>query len=213
MLVLGDAHAATRDRRRSLYAAYRAAAADVAVQAGDLMYYAPPVETYFIGGNNEDFDVVEALRRGVDPGPGVSNVHLLDGAVHDVEGVRVTGVSGNFAPTVFDEPRSVLAGDRRRHFVAADLERAAALEDVDVLVLHEGPVGLPVEEEYEPGCEHVNRLLRALEPELVLVGHHHQHARATIEGCRVVALAPAWERYYTLDPADLVLTAHETPPA
>ncbi|ESP89958.1 metallophosphoesterase family protein [Candidatus Halobonum tyrrellensis] len=209
MLVLGDAHADEADKRAALSAAYDAADADVAVQAGDLLWYDLPVETWFVAGNNEAYDTVDALRAGETP-DGVCNAHLLASTAADVEGVRVAGLSGNYAPTQYDKPRSELAGDRRRHFVRDDVERLAELDDVDVLVTHEAPHGL-LYYGYDPGCEHVDGLIDALDPDLCLVGHHHEHHETEVAGCRVVSLAPAWERYYTLDPSDLTLDAYDTP--
>ena len=204
MLVLGDAHADDADHRRALDRAYAATDDDVALQTGDLLTYDLPKETWFIAGNNEDFDVVEAMRAGERP-PGTANAHLLASTAVDLSGIRVAGLSGNFAPTRYDKPRSQLSGDRRRHFTREDVERAATLADVDVFLTHEAPHGLLVQEDYDVGCTHVDRLLQTIEPDLCLVGHHHEHAETRFGTTRVVSLAPVWEAYYTLDPADLDL--------
>ncbi|MFC6718343.1 hypothetical protein ACFQGT_11940 [Natrialbaceae archaeon GCM10025810] len=171
----------------------------------------------------------------------VRNVHLLASTAATVEGLRVAGLSGNYALTQHDRSRGDLEGDRRRHFTHEDVERAAELvdgdetgergggdagerddggdgegegtdegEDIDVFLAHEAPLGL-LSYGYDPGCEHVNRLLRDLSPSLCLVGHHHCHREAEIEGVRVVSLAPTWERYYTLEPETLRLEAHDPP--
>jgi len=66
MLVLGDAHADSPERREALLAAYRATDESVTLQLGDLMYYDLPVQTYFIAGNNEDFDVIDYTVRDKD---------------------------------------------------------------------------------------------------------------------------------------------------
>ncbi|WP_227355469.1 metallophosphoesterase family protein [Haladaptatus salinisoli] len=211
MLVLGDAHADDPDNRRALFAAYRASDADVALQLGDLMYYDLPKPTWFVAGNNEDFDTIAALRNGLVSNSEVRNANLLASTAVDVDGVRVAGLSGNYAPTQYDRPRANLVAERRRHFTREDVERAMALQSVDVLLTHEAPHGLPVAEDYDVGCSHVDDLLSVLDPELCLVGHHHQHAEATLENTRVVSLAPTWERYYTLDPDSLSLTWFETP--
>ena len=212
MLVLGDAHADDPDNRRALLAAYDAADADVALQVGDLGYYDPPVPTWFVAGNNEDFDVIEALR-GRDRALGEPRLHLLASDAAEVEGLRIAGLSGNYAPTRYDKPRSELSGERRRHFVRDDVERAAELDDVDVLLVHQAPHGLLRVAGRDPGCAAIDDLLSALSPQLCLVGHYHRHAEATIEGVRTVALAPVWERYYALDPDTLALERHRTPDA
>jgi len=213
MLVLGDAHATTPDRREALLAPYRIEDPDVALHVGDLEYYDLPAPTWFVAGNNEDLDVIDALRTrersdGTEVAAldGVRNAHLLASTVADVSGLRVAGLSGNYAPTRYEKSRSDLVGDRRRHFTREDVDRAASLADVDVFLAHEAPPGL-----FWYGCEQVTALLERLNPGLCLVGHHHEHREAEIAGVRTVSLAPVWERYYTLDPEELRLTAHDTP--
>lgn len=213
MLLLGDAHANKADRRRALFAAIRDSGASVALQAGDLFYYDLPIETYFIAGNNEDFDVIDALRYGRLESSDVRNVNLIASDVVEIDGLRVGGLSGNYAPTQYDKPREALYEQRRRHFVREDVERAKRLEDVDVFLAHEVPHGTPVTEEYEVGCTAIDEILEVLEPDLCIAGHHHQHTESTFGDTRVVTLAPAWESYYTLDPETLEITRHETPPA
>lgn len=213
MLVLGDAHADDPDRRRALVGAYRDAEADVALQLGDLLHYDLPVQTYFIAGNNEDFDIIESLRHGRVRSREVRNVTLIASTVVEVAGLRIAGLSGNYAPTQFEKPRSALLGERRRHFVREDVERAKQLEDVDVFLAHEAPHGTDVAEDYSVGCTHIDEILRTLQPDLCLVGHHHQHEESTFGPTRVVTLEPAWESYYRLDPETLSITRYETPSA
>ena len=208
MLVLGDAHADDSDHRRALLDAYGAADADVALQLGDLLHYDLPIPTYFIGGNNEDFDVIDALRRG--DAAGTTNAHLLASDVAEVAGLRVAGLSGNYAPTQYEKSREELAGERRRHFVREDVERLKELDDVDVLLTHEAPRGL-IYYGYDAGCERIDELLDAVEPDLCLVGHHERHVESEYGDSRVVSLAPAWESYYELDPDSLSLTRHDAP--
>ncbi|WP_115862407.1 metallophosphoesterase family protein [Halorussus litoreus] len=208
MLVLGDAHADDPDNRRALLAAYREVDAEVALQTGDLLSYDLPTPTYFIGGNNEEFDVIDALRAGEDAA--TTNVHLLASSAAEVAGLRVAGLTGNYAPTKYDADRADLSGDRRRHFVREDVEHLKRLDDVDVLLAHEAPHGL-IYYGYDAGCERIDELVDALEPALCLVGHHERHAETTRGDTRVLSLAPAWERYYELDPETLELTDHATP--
>ncbi|MGM0371358.1 MAG: metallophosphoesterase family protein [Halobacteriota archaeon] len=211
MLVLGDAHANTPDRRAALLRAYRATDPDVALQLGDLFYYDLPVETYFIAGNNEDFDVIDALRHGRVRSRNTRNARLLDSRAVELDGLRIGGLSGNFAPTQYEKPRSALRGDRRRHFVRADVEALKRVGSVDVLLTHEAPHGTDVDEEYTVGCRPVDELISALSPDLCLTGHHHQHTETTVGDTRVITTAPAWESYYELDPDTLAVTRHETP--
>jgi len=208
MLVLGDAHASDPDRCEILLELYRTLEPDRVLQLGDLERYDLPAPTWFIAGNNEDFDVIDALRAGEHPAETNDNVHLLASTAATVDGLRVAGLSGNFAPTRYDLPRDELAGERRRHFTREDIDRAADLEDIDVFLTHEAPNGL-LSYGYDPGCTYVDDVLETLSPELCLVGHHHRHREAEISGTRVVSLAPAWEHYYTLEPETLALESHE----
>ena len=218
MLVLGDAHADDPENRRALRAAYRAADEATALQLGDLLAYDLPAPTWFVAGNNEEFDVIDALRRGDRPlgafGAAADDgrPRLLASEAVELDGLRVAGLSGNHAPTQFDRSRSQLTGERRRHFVRADVERALALDDVDVFLAHEAPGGLLRRAGRDVGCEWIDRVLRALDPDLCLVGHYHEHVEGTFEGTRVVSLAPAWESYYLLDPETLSLDRRPTPP-
>ena len=209
MLVLGDSHATTPDRREALLEAYRAVDPEAALHLGDLEYYDLPAPTWFVAGNNEDFDVVDALRAGERP-DGVRNANLLASTAADVRGLRVAGLSGNYAPTRFEKSREELVGDRRRHFVRDEVERAARLEDVDVFLTHEAPEGL-IYYGYDAGCEYVTDLLSRLDPDLCLVGHHHVHREDEIAGVRTVCLSPVWHGYYTLDPETLELSYYDNP--
>ncbi len=211
MLVLGDAHANTPERRQALEQIYEGVDPDVVLQLGDLFYYDLPVETYFIAGNNEDFDVIDALRHGRIRSRNVRNVRLLDSRAVDLRGITIAGLSGNYAPTQYDKPRSALRGERRRHFVRADVETLKRVEEVDVLLTHEAPHGTTVREEYSVGCKPIDELLETLDPDLCLVGHHHQHTENEIGGTRVVTVAPAWDSYYDLDPDTLAVTRHDAP--
>lgn len=211
MLVLGDAHANTLDRRQALERVYEAVDPDVVLQLGDLFFYDLPVETYFIAGNNEDFDVIDALRHGRVRSRHVKKARLLDSRAVELDGLTIAGLSGNFAPTQYDKPRSALSGDRRRHFVRADVQRLKRVGDVDVLLTHEAPHGTTVREEYSVGCGPIDELLDALDPDLCLVGHHHQYTANQIGDTRVVTLAPAWDEYYELDPDTLALARHDSP--
>lgn len=204
MLVLGDAHADTEDHRRALLETYRSVQPDLAIQTGDLLCYDLPAPTWFVAGNNEDLDLIDALRAGTTP-PSTENVHLLDSSVATLAGLRVGGVSGNYAPTQFEKDRSELQGGRRRHFVRAEVERAKTLTNVDAFLTHEAPHGLLDADGYDPGCVHIDEILKAVEPALCLVGHHHEHVEGSFGSTRVVALAPVWESYYRLDPSSLAI--------
>jgi len=213
MLVLGDAHASDPENREALLAAYRDSGADRALHVGDLEHYDLPVPTWFVAGNNEDFDAIEGMRgnetldRWTDESTAPANATLLASTADEVEGLRVAGLSGNYAPTQYEKSREELSGARRRHFVREDVERAKRLEEVDVLLAHEAPRALLG----GLGCEQIDEVIEAVGPDLCLTGHHHRHAEGTLGETRLVGLAPVWESYYLLDPGTLALDRRSTP--
>jgi Icc-related predicted phosphoesterase len=215
VLVLGDAHADDPENRRALCAAYEAADESLALQIGDLLWYDLPIPTWFVAGNNEDFDAIDAMRRGDRTLTDGGRPTLLASSAAEVAGLRVAGLSGNYAPTKYGRSREELTGDRRRHYTRDEVERAKALADegdVDVLLTHEPPHGVVrVAGGRDPGVPPVDELVRALSPSLCLVGHTHRHAEAELGGTRVVSLAPVWNSYYTLDPETLDVRRHRTP--
>jgi len=206
MLVLGDAHAADPENREALLAAYHATDADVALHVGDLEHYDLPVPTYFVAGNNEDFDVIESMRRNETLGG--RNARLIASTAAEVAGLCVAGLSGNYAPTQYEKSRDELSGDRRRHFTHEDIRAAMELADadVDVFLTHEPPQGFMGQ-----GSAHVDEVLRTVRPDLCLVGHHHRHAEGRFEDTRLVGVEPVWESYYEMDPETLELERHDTP--
>lgn len=211
MLVLGDAHARDPDRRAALDRAYGATDAAVALQVGDLQTYDLPIPTWFVAGNDDDLDVIERLRRG-ETTDAVANASLLASDAVDIDGLRVTGLSGNYAPSQYEKDRDELEGGRRRHFTHEDVDAAIGIDgEIDVFLAHEAPHGLLEIDGYDVGCRPIDRVLEALEPRLCLVGHHHEHAESMFGPTRTISLAPAWEVYYRLDPESLALDRFETP--
>lgn len=205
MLVLGDVHGERDGYAALLDRLLRRTDEAPVLQSGDLHHYEPPRDVWFVAGNNEDHDVIDLLRStDAEDRDRYTHVHLLDGVV-GLDGLRVAGLSGNHAPSRYGSQRSELAGERRRHFVSAEVERCKTYRDVDVFVAHEAPHGILEKGGYDVGCRPIDEILTAVEPRLCLVGHHHRHATGTFGETRVVALAPAWERIYRLDPDTLEL--------
>jgi Icc protein len=132
-----------------------------------------------VAGNHDDVSEVANLGAGI---------HLLDGEVAELDGLRIGGVGG-----IIGDPRK--PGRRSQ----ADQLRAIELvtgRGVDILVLHEGPRGTG----RQPGSEAIRTLVEAAGVGLTICGHDHwrvplaSHARGQILNVdtRVVVLvAPA----------------------
>jgi calcineurin-like phosphoesterase family protein len=177
------------------------------VAAADGHYEALPAPLYWIKGNNENFDAIADTDGDV-----ARNLHYIpNGVLLDLPGgLRVAGLGGTFAPTMYEmsatelpHPKKSTAkateqADRRRHFVREEVERCRALHDVDVFLSHEAPVPFRVGR-VQAGKRSINDILIALKPRLHLFGHHHRFQELTAEGVRCVCLAAVGESYLLID--------------
>ena len=167
--------------------------------ADDQGHYEPlPAPLHFIKGNNEGFDVLADGRL-------PPNLNYLPNAmVRTIEGLRVAGLGGTFAPSWFETPAAALPhprkgtqkatelADKRRHFVREEVDACKALADVDLFLTHEAPrpyfVGHRGGRGNDAGKTPVNEVLAALKPRLHVFGHHHRFTEREVQGVRSVGL-------------------------
>lgn len=203
---LGDIHgdfgSARRIMERHPEVPFWVCVGDVADAAG--RYESLPAPIYWIKGNNENFDIIAA---GSLP-PGLH--YIPNGQLHVIDGLRVAGLGGTFAPTMYElraadlpHPKKGTAkatglADRRRHFVREEVERLAELENVDLFLSHEAPVPFRVGR-VQAGKRPINELLIAMKPRLHLFGHHHRFHEAVAEGVRSVCLDLVSDSYLLID--------------
>ena len=164
---------------------------DVADAEGRYEAFDAPL--HWIKGNNENFDLIAS-------GDLPANLHYIpNGTLRVIAGLRVAGLGGTFAPTMYDVPAAGLPhpkkgtakatelADRRRHFVREEVEACKALENVDVLLTHEAPRPFRVKGN-DAGKTPINEILAAIRPRLHLFGHHHRFVEADLRGVRSVCL-------------------------
>ncbi len=184
---------------------------DVADAAGHYQPFDAPL--YWIKGNNENFDRIAA-------GDFPPSLHYLpNGVAIDVGGLRVAGLGGTFAPTVYDVPpadlphparRSAAAtalADRRRHFVRAEVDACRHLSVVDVLLTHEAPRPFRIPRLEGPaggrgndaGKTPINEILAAMRPRLHLFGHHHRFVAGEVQGVPSICLDLVSRSYLLVD--------------
>jgi Icc-related predicted phosphoesterase len=180
---------------------------DVADEQG--RYESLPAPLHFIKGNNEGFDV---LASGELP-PNLN--YLPNATLRTVDGVRLAGLGGTFAPTWFDTPavdlphstRSGSAGatsrdDKRRHFVREEVDRCKAFSDIDVFLTHEAPRPYFVGHggrRNDAGKTAVTEVLAAMKPRLHVFGHHHRFTERDVQGVRSVGLDVVARAYLIVD--------------
>ncbi len=178
-----------------------------------------PAPLHFIKGNNEGFD---ALAAGSLP----ANLYYLPNAtLRTLEGIRVAGLGGTFAPTWFESraadlphPRKGTAkatelADKRRHFVREELDACKALVPIDLFMTHEAP--RPYFVRHDPasggragrgndaGKTPVNEVLASVKPRLHLFGHHHRLSEREVQGVRSVGLDLVSKSFLLVDGAAL----------
>ena len=213
--LLGDIHgnfdAVDTILKRHPEIAFWLCVGDVASATG--AYPAPPAPIYFIKGNNENFDVLDA-------GTLPAHLHYLPNAQPlRLPGVTVAGVGGTFAPTWYETPaaelphpkkstgRATEQADKRRHFVHEEIDACKSLGGIDVLLTHEAPspfwIDLPSSTtpskrwRRDVGKAQITELADALRPRLHAFGHHHVAAQSTRNGI-VTLCADRVNRTYLL---------------
>lgn len=192
--------------RRHPEVAFWVCVGDLADEAGRYEPVDRPL--YWIKGNNENFDLVEA-------GEFPENLHFIpNGQSIEVSGVRIAGLGGTFAPTWYETPAADLPhpkkgsakatelADKRRHFVREELEACRAMRDVDLLLTHEAPRPFRVGR-LDAGKMQVNEVLAAMKPRLHLFGHHHRFSELEREGVRSVGMDLVSKSYLLIDAVSL----------
>lgn len=148
---------------------------------------------YSIQGNNENFDCMAG-------GDLPLNLHFIpNGTSTVIEGLRVAGLGGTFAPTMYEmhpadlpHPKKSTAkateqADRRRHFVRAQVDACKRMKDIDILLTHEAPRPFRVKGN-DAGKTPINEILGAMKPRLHLFGHHHRFVEAEFQSVKSVCL-------------------------
>ena len=175
------------------------------VATADGRYEPFPSPLYFIKGNNENFDL---LASGELP-PNLR--YLPNGERTTIDGLRIAGLGGTHAPTMYEvraadlphpkkgTAKATEAADRRRHFVREEVEACKALADVDVFLSHEAPRPFRVARGIDAGKAQINEVLAALKPRLHLFGHHHRFVAAVSRGVPSICLDAVGDSYLLID--------------
>jgi Icc-related predicted phosphoesterase len=163
---------------------------------------------YWIKGNNENFDTIAG-------GDLPAHLHYLSNAVTvEIEGVRVCGLGGTFAPSVYDmravdlphpkkrTPNATALADRRRHFVREEVEACAGMQGIDVFLTHEAARPYLVGR-IDAGKTPINEVLAAMRPRLHLFGHHHRFSEQIRQGVRSVGLDLVSRSFLLIDATTL----------
>ena len=204
----GDFESATRIIARHPDVSFWLCVGDLADDAG--RYQALGSRVYWIKGNNENFDAI-AARDLPEPLPFLDNGEMVT-----IDGLRVAGLGGTFAPTWYETPaadlphplkstaKATALADKRRHFVREEVERLKAMTGIDVLLTHEaarpyriggrGP---------DAGKTPINDVRPAAAPRLHLFGHHHAYTDQQRQGVRSIGLDLVSQSYLLVEAPSL----------
>ena len=177
--------------------------------ADDQGRYEPvDVPVYWIKGNNENFD---AIASGDMP---ASLRYVPNATLTTIDGVRIAGLGGTFAPNWYRTPaadlphprkgtaRATELADKRRHFVKEEVDRCKTLTDLDLFLTHEAPRPYRVHGGRGPdaGKTPINEVLAAAQPKLHLFGHHHEWSNQIRQNVRSVGLDAVARSYVLIEP-------------
>jgi Icc-related predicted phosphoesterase len=206
----GDFETVRRIMRQHREVSFWVCVGDVADAAGRYESFERPL--FWIKGNNENFDLIAS-------GDLPAGLHYIpNGTLQAIDGLRVAGLGGTFAPTMYETPAAELPhpkkgsakatelADRRRHFVREEVEACKRLRGVDLLLTHEAPrpfrVGAGTRGN-DAGKTPINEILSAMKPRLHLFGHHHRFAEMDVQGVRSVCLDVVSASYLIVEAATL----------
>ena len=194
----GDFEALDRAMARHPDAAFWVCPGDVAGEQGE--YPRPRAPLYWIKGNNEDFDFVEAQPPG---GGTLPNLHYIpNGARVSAPGFVLAGLGGTFAPTVYELSASELPrgkNDRRRHFVHDEVEACKQMRGIDIFLSHEAARPFPLPRVRDAGKTPINEVLSAMHPRLHFFGHHHRYFVAERQQLTSIGLETVSDSYLLVD--------------
>ena len=137
--------------------------------------------------------------------------YLPNGLPTRIGGLRVAGLGGTHAPTMYEvaagdlphpkkgTAKATEAADRRRHFVREEVEACKVLRDVDVFLSHEAPRPFRVHRGIDAGKSQINDVLAAMKPRLHLFGHHHRFVAGVSQGVPSICLDAVGLSYLLID--------------
>jgi predicted phosphodiesterase len=163
----------------------------------DLPYPDLPSNFHFIQGNHENWNVIASLvERG-------STTLIQNGDVRRYQDGNIPytigALGGNYSSRFYGSRRRDLCGDRRRHFVAQEVESLVSLAPkLDIFITHEAPV--PFQKHgRELGQPIITELLKKTCPDTHFFGHHHYYRVLELEGTVTVGLEYASQSYVLYD--------------
>lgn len=158
---------------------------------------AVPIKTYFINGNNEDFNFLNAVKLSGDLEilknlfyiPNGTAAKVETGTETGTETLIVAGIGGKYAPEYFKYRES------DRHYTQCEIDNLAEYANknkIDIFISHDAPEGVLIEDNdkniYYPKARGLRELILKIKPKMAFFGHHHGVCKSEIEGMPIYGL-------------------------
>ena len=158
-----------------------------------------PVKTYFINGNNEDFNFLNSVKISGDLEIIKNLFYIPNGTVAEInigsERLIAAGIGGKYDPEYFNHKES------DRHYTKSEINNLLKYADenkknedrsIDIFISHDAPEGVLIEDNdknrYYPKAVGLRDLILKIKPKMVFFGHHHGICKSEIEGIPVYGL-------------------------
>jgi len=162
---------------------------DFVLCTGDLgIYKSYSIPFYFVSGNHENFEIIKAMDRDIMKFENLR--HIKTAEVIELDGIKVSGLNGNYSPNY---------KRRERHFTKKDVRACIKLRDIDIFISHEAPSGIGfVRVGKDLGAKPVKGILDNVKPRYLFFGHHHCFFEKVYNATKIIGLDYAKNSFVSL---------------
>ncbi|HEC25304.1 MAG TPA: hypothetical protein ENI54_04770 [bacterium] len=156
---------------------------------------AVPIKTYFINGNNEDFDFLDAVKLSGEFEIIQNLFYISNGTVREIktekgeiENIVVAGIGGKYNPEYFRYQ------DVNGCYTEYEIDNLINYKDkqIDIFISHDAPEDVLIEDndknKYYPKSIGLRKLISNITPKVVFFGHHHGVCESEIDRIPVYGL-------------------------
>ena len=164
---------------------------------------AVPVKTYFVNGNNEDFNFLNSVKLSGNFEVLKNLFYIPNGTVAEIEAetstgkerLIVAGIGGKYDPEHFghnESDRYYTKPEIDNLLRYADENKGKEGKSIDIFISHDSPEGVLIEDNdnnrYYPKAVGLREVILKIKPKMVFFGHHHGICKSDIEGIPVYGL-------------------------
>ena len=155
-----------------------------------------PVKTYFVNGNNEDFNFLNSAKLSEDFEILKNLFYIPNGTAAEIEieingkkeRLIVAGIGGKYNPEYFGH------NEADRYYTKREIDNllSYAGKNIDIFISHDAPEGVLIEDNdknrYYPKAAGLREVILKIKPKMVFFGHHHGICKSEIDGIPVYGL-------------------------